>query len=165
LDKELQAGQNGQTKGIPIGPATSLGIAELVLSNIDVQLDGHCDVQAGVRFIDDIELSFKTLAQAEDALPKLEGLLHEYDLQPNAGKTTVAAPMVIGVTGAIPPKLWNRLGTRLLPKLRGNTKLHVGNVFSAMVESGHAESLVDEVKRALDELGVQDKVEVRLDAK
>ena len=35
LDKEVQGGQNGQTKGVLIGPDTSLGIAEILMGVVD----------------------------------------------------------------------------------------------------------------------------------
>ncbi len=89
LDKELQACQHGQTKGIAIGPDTSLGIAELLLSPIDRRMNEECDIKGGVRFIDDMEFSFARLADAEKALATLEALLHEYELQLNGSKTKI----------------------------------------------------------------------------
>jgi len=89
LDKELQACQYGQTKGIAIGPDTSLGIAELLLSPIDLRMNEECNIKGGVRFIDDMELSFVRLADAEKALATLEALLHEYELQLNGNKTKI----------------------------------------------------------------------------
>lgn len=89
LDKELQACQHGQTKGIAIGPDTSLGIAELLLSPIDHRMNEECDIVGGVRFIDDMEFSFARLADAEKALATLEALLYEYELQLNGNKTKI----------------------------------------------------------------------------
>jgi hypothetical protein len=89
LDKELQACQRGQTKGIPIGPDTSLGIAELVMSSIDSALQAKCQMLGGVRFIDDMEFSFAKLADAENTLLHLEALLHDYELQLNGSKTAL----------------------------------------------------------------------------
>lgn len=89
LDKELQACQHGQTKSIAIGPDTSLGIAELLLSPIDRRMNEECDIKGGVRFIDDMEFSFVRLADAEKALATLEALLHEYELQLNGSKTKI----------------------------------------------------------------------------
>jgi hypothetical protein len=89
LDKEIQGCHHGQTKGIAIGPDTSLGIAELLLSQIDCRLASECDIRAGVRFIDDMELTFRRLADAENALCQLEGLLFEYELQLNSNKTQI----------------------------------------------------------------------------
>ena len=89
IDKEVQACQYGQTKGVAIGPDTSLGIAELLLSDIDNKLKAQCNIKDGVRFIDDIELSFVKLADAENTLVTLEGLLYEYELQLNISKTKI----------------------------------------------------------------------------
>jgi hypothetical protein len=89
LDKELQACQFGQTKGIAIGPDTSLGIAELLLAPIDQRLKDECRILNGVRFIDDMEFSFKRLADAEAALARLESMLYEYELQLNGNKTRI----------------------------------------------------------------------------
>lgn len=89
IDKELQACQSGQTKGIAIGPDTSLGIAELLLSSIDAKLVSECKIVGGVRFIDDIELSFSTLSDAENALIMLEAQLYERELQLNGNKTAI----------------------------------------------------------------------------
>lgn len=87
IDAELRACQNGQTKGIAIGPDTSLGIAELILGVVDEAMAAECNILGGVRFIDDIEYAHSTLADAEHTLVCLEGLLHEYELQLNGNKT------------------------------------------------------------------------------
>lgn len=89
IDKELQACQSGQTKGIAIGPDTSLGISELLLSSIDASLASECKIVGGVRFIDDIEFSFATLSDAEYALIMLEAQLYERELQLNGNKTAI----------------------------------------------------------------------------
>ena len=89
LDKELQACQHGQTKGVAIGPDTSLGIAELLLAPLDLRVSAECNVVGGCRFIDDIELTFVNLADADKALTKIEHLLSELELQLNAQKTSI----------------------------------------------------------------------------
>jgi hypothetical protein len=89
LDRELQACQNGQTKGIAIGPDTSLGIAEMLLAPLDARLKKDCNILAGTRFIDDIELAFSSLSDADQALATLEKLLNEIELQLNASKTRI----------------------------------------------------------------------------
>jgi len=90
LDSELRACQMGQTKGIAIGPDSSLGIAELLLSPLDARLQADCRIVGGCRFIDDIELTFRTLADADSALNRIEALLSELELQPNALKTKLS---------------------------------------------------------------------------
>ncbi len=89
IDKELQACHFGQTKGIAIGPDTSLGIAELLLAQIDCRLKKECQINRGVRFIDDMEFGFQNLAKAEAALACLEKYLYEYELQLNGNKTRI----------------------------------------------------------------------------
>jgi Reverse transcriptase (RNA-dependent DNA polymerase) len=89
IDKEIQASQYGQTKGIAIGPDTSLGIAELLLTPLDIALKRDCKILRGVRFIDDIELTFSKLSDAEKALARLESLLNDLELQLHATKTRV----------------------------------------------------------------------------
>jgi hypothetical protein len=48
-------------------------------------------VLGGMRFIDDMEFSFRTLSEAEGALALLEGYLNEYELQLNGTKTVIVA--------------------------------------------------------------------------
>lgn len=89
IDRELQACQQGQTKGIPIGPGTSLGIAELILSSVDVNLAGSRQIMSGVRFIDDMQFTFNSLASAEHTLAKLEAELASLELSLNSTKTKI----------------------------------------------------------------------------
>jgi Reverse transcriptase (RNA-dependent DNA polymerase) len=110
IDKALQACQDGQTKGIAIGPDTSLGIAELLLAPIDEKLARSCNIVGGMRFIDDIELTFKKIADAENALGTLENLLGEFELQLNPAKTKIVelpqqieSPYVSMLRQGLPP--------------------------------------------------------------
>ncbi len=89
LDKELQASNYGQTKGIAIGPDTSLGIAELMMSEVDRKFKERTNVLAGTRFIDDMEFTFATFQEAENGLAVLESLLFDFELQLNLNKTEI----------------------------------------------------------------------------
>lgn len=89
LDEDLRAAQKGQSKGIPIGPDTSLGIAELLLTQVDTEMKNSCNIIGGVRFVDDIEFTFRNLGDAENALFRLEAILHSYELQLNMKKTKI----------------------------------------------------------------------------
>jgi hypothetical protein len=84
--------------------------------------------------------------------------------EPQPGPVSVPSTSVIRVTGAIPPELWNRLGTRLLPKLRAGANLRVEVGFSATVDTNLAAGVAAEINQALDELGVRDKVEVTVNS-
>ncbi len=88
IDKAVQQGQDGQTKGIPIGPDTSLVVAEVLLAAVDEEL-GKKTVLKGHRYIDDLELSFRTLEEAETALAAIQTELAEFELQLNPKKVDI----------------------------------------------------------------------------
>jgi hypothetical protein len=85
IDRALRNQQDGQTVGIPIGPDASLVIAEIILSAVDASLGPR----RGLRHVDDYELGFPTLAEAETAFNELQGLLAEYELNLNPRKTRI----------------------------------------------------------------------------
>jgi hypothetical protein len=89
LDKIIRNGQDRQTIGIPIGPDTSLLIAEILLSDIDSKLPANI-IPHAFRYIDDYEIGFSTLADAESTLAVLQSLLAEYELQLNPRKTGIS---------------------------------------------------------------------------
>jgi hypothetical protein len=63
--------------------------------------------------------------------------------------------------GAIPPEVWNRLGTKILPKLRLGADLRLGVDFSISVKTDSAPALVADLRQALQDLGLTTSVEVR----
>jgi hypothetical protein len=89
LDYLVRMGQDGQTIGIPIGPDTSLVLAELLMQRCDAELITKIPKLKGHRFIDDYELSFYTRTEAEDAFHLLERALGDYELALNPKKTKV----------------------------------------------------------------------------
>jgi Reverse transcriptase (RNA-dependent DNA polymerase) len=89
LDKIVQNSQDGQTKGIPIGPDCSLVIAELLLSACDADLCNRLSNQVGFRYFDDYELYFDTRSAADEALSVLEAVLSQYELILNPSKTRI----------------------------------------------------------------------------
>jgi hypothetical protein len=88
LDLAVRNGQDKQTIGIPIGPDTSLVIAEAILSSVDAQLTGTI-TQRGFRYIDDIACGFRTVAEAEETLGRLQQLIGDLQLQLNPRKTRI----------------------------------------------------------------------------
>jgi hypothetical protein len=89
IDYCVRMGQDQQTMGIPIGPDTSLVLAELIMHRCDDALLAKLPQIRGYRFIDDYELSFRTRTEAEDAYHILETCLSEYELALNAKKTEI----------------------------------------------------------------------------
>lgn len=93
LDKIIREAQDGQTIGIPIGPDTSLVIAEIILSAVD---NDACGAGLGFRSYDDYELPGVTKGQCEQALVRLETALFEKELVGNVSKTEILElPMAI----------------------------------------------------------------------
>lgn len=67
----------------------------------------------------------------------------------------------IRLVGAVPPEVWNRLGTKVLPKLRSGSDLKVRVDFSVTVNRDVAASLTSDLRQILDDLGLADKVQIR----
>jgi len=88
IDKLVQAGQEGQTRGIPIGPDTSILLAHVLLGAVDKRLRAG-GFAVGTRFMDDYELLFESRSEAERGLAALEEALAEYELELNPQKTSI----------------------------------------------------------------------------
>lgn len=58
--------------------------------------------------------------------------------------------------------MWNRLGTRLLPKLRTGDHLRIGVEISLCVKGTATEALVAELRQSLADLGLSDRVEIEI---
>ena len=90
IDRCLRLMNDGQTHGIPIGPDTSLVIAEILLASVDEELAKKCPgLLQGFRYVDDYELSFANLRDAEQVLAELQGVLSRYELILNPRKTRI----------------------------------------------------------------------------
>lgn len=90
LDKVLREGNHGQTMGIPIGPDTSLVVAELVHSEIDKSIQTQFPKLKFLRFIDDLYAYCDKLSDAESFIKNYQILLSEYQLELNEEKTTIS---------------------------------------------------------------------------
>jgi hypothetical protein len=88
LDAQIRNGQDGQTVGIPISPDSSLVVAELVLSAVDMELASATKAR-GFRYLDDYEFAFRTYTEAEQVLSRLQGLLGEFELALNPRKSFI----------------------------------------------------------------------------
>jgi hypothetical protein len=88
IDRLVRDGQDGQSVGIPVGPDTSLVLAEVVLGQVD-QLLVSRGVTNGFRIIDDYEIGTRTLGEAEQTIAVLQASLSEYELDLNGAKTAI----------------------------------------------------------------------------
>lgn len=87
IDAAIQAAQYGQTNGIPVGPDTSLIIAEVMLAAVDVELQSRIGPLTGHRHHDDYELVFQTAREAERGKAVLQAVLLDFGLHLNPLKT------------------------------------------------------------------------------
>ncbi len=76
------------------------------------------------------------------------------------GSAPVHQTTTLRIFGAIPPEIWNRLGTKVLPKLRSGRDLKVGVEFSVAVDASVAASLESDLRQALADLGISGQVRI-----
>jgi hypothetical protein len=86
LDRALRNGQDQQTLGIPVGPDTSLVIAEIIGASVDNKIE---HIGPGFRFMDDFELCLPNTSAAESALVRIEEALGDFELAINPLKTSI----------------------------------------------------------------------------
>jgi hypothetical protein len=64
------------------------------------------------------------------------------------------------ISGDVPAELWNRLGVKILPKLKGGTELRIGVDFSVTVDEQTAQRLMAEIKQILEDLELGTKLRI-----
>jgi len=79
--------KRGETQGVPVGPATSNIINEVVLARVDASLAG--DGYRFLRYIDDYKCYCESREEAEEFLRDLEAALGQYLLGLNAKKVSI----------------------------------------------------------------------------
>jgi hypothetical protein len=70
----------------------------------------------------------------------------------------------IRITGTVPPEIWNRIGTKLLPKLKSGKELKVNVGFSMSVDAATAPHLQAEIRQILEDLGLNGKLTIESDS-
>jgi hypothetical protein len=118
-----------------------------------------------VAFEADVFLLRKNVAQALRAGGPPEPLptpppAPEPGRAPGAIPLTDVATKTLRLVGTVPPEVWNRLGTKILAKLRSGSDLKVGVDFSVTVGAAAADDFAAELRQALKELGLDDAVRV-----
>ena len=89
------------------------------------------------------------------------------DQKPDSGKQsgtdtpTVATPTRLRVSGSIPPELWNRLGTKVIPRLRSGDGLATTVEFTVEVANTAADALEADLLRVFAELGLDDRFVIK----
>jgi len=68
--------------------------------------------------------------------------------------------IALRISGALPVEVWNRLGTRLIPKLRALKGLQVRAEFAGEIDPATQAALIAEVKTTIEELGLSGTLRV-----
>ena len=97
----------------------------------------------------------QTSSQVSEPQPERQSPPTVHDEQPVAGQRAT-----LTLKGTVPPEVWNRLGTRIIPKLRSGDDLSVGVEFSVSVDAGLAHGFQLELRQALADIGLQEQVSV-----
>jgi len=94
-------------------------------------------------------------------------LVHPPGVQPTGQPiATVDEPVTgtecatVKLTGTVPAELWNRLGTKIVPKLRSCDDLGIEIAISATVPADALQALEAELRQALADLGISDQIRV-----
>jgi Protein of unknown function (DUF499) len=66
----------------------------------------------------------------------------------------------IRISGATPPEVWNRLGTRLIPKLKSGANLRLGLEITLEVDGHDAQQFVNDLRQTLADLGLSEALKI-----
>jgi hypothetical protein len=80
----------------------------------------------------------------------------EEGVEPSAGTQTRTLRLV----GTVPPEIWNRLGTKIIPKLKSGSDLKIGVDFSVTISAESARSFEGELRQVLEDLGLNTKIRI-----
>jgi hypothetical protein len=72
----------------------------------------------------------------------------------------VSQTICLRLVGTVPPEMWNRLGTKLLPKLRSSGELKLGMECVVRLNAESARTLAGEIKQILADLGLEADIRI-----
>lgn len=81
--------------------------------------------------------------------------------KPGPEPTPGVRTRTIRLVGDVPPEVWNRLGTKILPKLRSGTNLTVGLDLAVTINADAARGLISDLRQILADLGLADQIRVK----
>jgi hypothetical protein len=82
----------------------------------------------------------------------------EQGIEPELGLT--GTTRTFRIAGDVPPEVWNRLGTRVLPKLRRGSDIKIGIEFSVAVDERLARSFEADLRQILEDLGLTGRIQI-----
>jgi hypothetical protein len=80
----------------------------------------------------------------------------EKGAEPSPGTQTRTLRLV----GTVPPEIWNRLGTKIIPKLKSGSDLKIGVDFTVTINAESVRNLESELRQILEDLGLRDKIKI-----
>ncbi len=80
--------------------------------------------------------------------------------EPEPEPPPIVARKTFRIAGDVPPEIWNRLGTRVLPKLRSGSDLKVGIEFSVTVDGQLSTNFEMDIRQILEDLGLTGRVRI-----
>lgn len=96
-----------------------------------------------------------------EPIPQPEPEPHpEPDPKPETEPSPVTEKTTLRLTGTIPSEIWNRLGTKLLPKLREGEDLSSHIDLSVRIDAWSAKNTISELRNILDDLGIADQIHI-----
>jgi hypothetical protein len=96
----------------------------------------------------------------EDVPTKEDKQPTEPEPPPTTKSSEDAQTVTLNLQGSIPPEIWNRLGTKLIPKLRSGSELKTQVSFSVSVDGKAVANFESELRQILEDLGLQDKIRI-----
>jgi hypothetical protein len=124
-----------------------------------------------VNFDANVFLITKAKAKALRSRSKNEPIIED-ESKPEEKQATVPEPVpepkggptsqtvTLSLRGSIPPEIWNRLGTKLIPKLRSGSELTAQVSFSVTLDGKAVASFESDVRQILEDLGLAEKVRI-----
>ena len=84
----------------------------------------------------------------------------EVSPEPGPVRESLPSTRTLRLAGTVPPEVWNRLGTKILPKVRAGSELKIGLEFSVTVSANSANNLATDLRQILQELGLAEAMTV-----
>jgi hypothetical protein len=82
---------------------------------------------------------------------------------PEGGGPATPQKRTLRLAGCVPSEVWNRLGTKLLTKLKTGEDLRIGIEFTVTIKSELAPGFEAELRQVLDDLALSDKIHIQHD--
>ena len=90
----------------------------------------------------------------EPVIEEVEEIERERESEPGVQTRTLR------LVGTVPPEIWNRLGTKIIPKLKSGSDLKIGIDFSITINTESARGLESDLRQIIEDLGLSNKIRI-----